>query len=845
MSGDNIPPVNLAFERQVLGAAIKSADGLVKVTSDTTADDYFDIGHKAIFRALSEYVTNGTDVDPILLARRLERDKTLANDVDPYGHVGDLVRDAAPFAALPERIADVRACAQGRDLITMGRDLITQAADTGGDPEAVQTALLNADEALRVMADKVVSQPWESIEDLVEKAQHEQTKPADIPTGFIDLDRLLQGGLRRSQMVVIAARPAQGKALALDTPLPTPTGWTTMGEVQVGDWLLDAQGRPTLVTAATNTMTNHDCYEVEFSDGEVITADADHLWLTQTCAERRTQGNASGVRTTREVGATLRVNKDQRANHSVLVAQPLDLDYAYLPIEPYTFGAWLGGGASDGNRLCSATSEIPMMVEADGYVVRDLVGPNYSIFLEEPNREALAERPCPICGNTFVPAIRDALTCGCACGAAARSLLRETGEKIELSGCADYGEPCSGVGYCETCRTGNHTFQGLLRGLGVLGYKHIPGRYLRGNKGQRRDLLAGLLDTVGTVMSSGQIQLALTDKDLADDAYELIVSLGYRASRRTKQTPTCYITTFTAEDQVFRLETKTLVHKDRNRMNGSTRNRFIHDVRPVPSVPVRCIQVDNTERLYLAGRGMIPTHNTTLALDICRHATIGKDKPGLFVSLEMNGSELAMRLMAAEGKVPLTNIRENGVSAREEEQLIKVIDQVKGAPLYVLDQVEPAWPTIRSAIISAHRRLGIEFVLLDYLQLIESDGSSSNNVSREQVVSRISRGLKALGRSLDICVIVVAQLNRGPEQRTDKRPMASDLRESGQIEQDSDIIMLIYQPQTHDPTTTRVGEADIIVAKQRNGPTGDVTLAFQGHYARFADMARVDVYPEA
>lgn len=236
---------------------------------------------------------------------------------------------------------------------------------------------------------------------------------------------------------------------------------------------------------------------------------------------------------------------------------------------------------------------------------------------------------------------------------------------------------------------------------------------------------------------------------------------------------------------------------------------------------------------------------STIAMDIARASSIRKHIPGLFISLEMSGRELAMRLMAAEGGVPLTNIRKHEVTEDDAAVLDGVLERIEDAPLYIIDRIEPTLPAIRGAIISAHRRLGIRWVVLDYLQLVTSDGT--NNPSREQVVANVSRALKSLGSLLDIVVIMVAQLNRGPEQRTDKRPAVSDLRESGQIEQDSDVIMMIFQPQTYDPATPRMGEADVIVGKQRNGPNGTVALAFQGHYARFASLASddVSVYPES
>ncbi|WP_281372135.1 DnaB-like helicase C-terminal domain-containing protein, partial [Streptomyces abyssomicinicus] len=132
---------------------------------------------------------------------------------------------------------------------------------------------------------------------------------------------------------------------------------------------------------------------------------------------------------------------------------------------------------------------------------------------------------------------------------------------------------------------------------------------------------------------------------------------------------------------------------------------------------------------------------------------------------------------------------------------------------------------------------GLSLIVVDYLQLMEPD-SSRNGENRQQEVSKISRGLKLLAKELEVPVIALSQLNRGPEQRQDKKPLMSDLRESGAIEQDADLVILLHREDAYEKESPRSGEADLIVAKHRNGPTATVTVAFQGHYSRFVDMAR-------
>ncbi|MDI9579912.1 MAG: DnaB-like helicase C-terminal domain-containing protein, partial [Thermobispora sp.] len=141
---------------------------------------------------------------------------------------------------------------------------------------------------------------------------------------------------------------------------------------------------------------------------------------------------------------------------------------------------------------------------------------------------------------------------------------------------------------------------------------------------------------------------------------------------------------------------------------------------------------------------------------------------------------------------------------------------------------------IRAKCRRLKQRHDLRFVIVDYLQLMSSN---KKHESRQQEVSEISRALKLLAKELEVPVVAISQLNRGPEQRQDKRPQISDLRESGSIEQDADVVILLHREDAYEPESPRAGEADLIVAKHRNGPTATVTVAFQGHYSRFVDMA--------
>ncbi|MCK9825203.1 replicative DNA helicase [Nocardioides cavernae] len=226
---------------------------------------------------------------------------------------------------------------------------------------------------------------------------------------------------------------------------------------------------------------------------------------------------------------------------------------------------------------------------------------------------------------------------------------------------------------------------------------------------------------------------------------------------------------------------------------------------------------------------------STLALDFCRAASIHNNLTSVFFSLEMTRSEIMMRLLSAEAKVPLNHIRNGTMRDDDWEKLARKMGQVSGAPMFIDDSPNMTMMEIRAKARRLKQRHDLKLIVIDYMQLMSSGKKVE---SRQLEVSEFSRNIKLLAKELECPIIALSQLNRGPEQRGDKRPMMSDLRESGSLEQDADMVILLHRDDVYEKESTRPGEADLIVAKHRNGPTRDLTVAFQGHYSRFVDMAQ-------
>jgi deoxycytidine triphosphate deaminase len=374
----------------------------------------------------------------------------------------------------------------------------------------------------------------------------------------------------------------EGKALALDTPIPTPTGWKLMDQLQIGDLVFDEDGRPTAVIDATEVMTGRECREVVFSDGTSLVCDLDHQWEVQTKYDRKR--GAARVLTTREMEGRLRVANHEYALH-VRRAAPVHYSPKHQPVDPYVLGAWIGDGTSTQAIITTVDEPILREFEFAGYGVRPATGP-------------IAFR---------------------------------------VGGAGQTRDPLTGR------YTGNESLHSELRSLGMLGDNHIPTAYLQGSVAQRQALLEGLMDTDGYVDEIGRCELTTVQPYLADQYFELIASLGHRPKLAVKTAwlngINCgpkYEIAFTPPTPVFRLPRKLARQK---RAGAFRHGRAITAIRRVDSVPVRCIQVASPRGLYLATRSFIPTHNSSLGrLGLIVHATAGFCDPGWkgTLTLELN-----------------------------------------------------------------------------------------------------------------------------------------------------------------------------------------------------------------
>ena len=637
---DRQPPQDLAAEQSVLGGMLLSKDAIADVIEALSTADFYKPAHSLVFEAILDLYSRGEPADTITVAAELEKVGTL-------GRIGGAVylhtlmatvptaANAAYYAQIVAEKAILRRLVEaGTRIVQLGYGG-SEGSVGGGEVDEIvdraQAEIYDVTERRTTEDYVVLEELLQPTMDEIDAIAQQGGRAAGVPTGFADLDNLTNG-LHPGQMIIVAARPGIGKALALDTPLITPGGWTTMGDIAVGDELIGADGRPTRVLAATEVMTGRPCFEVEFSDGEMVVADADHEWLTWDAPARKSMehpaagargwpaagrwtGNGAGsgprCRTTAELAATLYDGAE--LNHAVPTCEPVQMPDGDLPVDPWALGYLLGAAdlSGSGRVHCPAQDREWAMKEFDRLGLPVLESPSPAEFV-----------------------VQDV--------------------------------------------------QQTWRALGLHLGRCVPSPYRGGSIEQRAALVQGLMDSEGDVDRHGRYRFSTTERELAVGLRELLTSLGCTSrlscrylSHEGHPRPPVWEVVARSRASLARLPRKACSaaadwHRDHE-------SHSIVDVRSVPSVPVRCVQVDGPDRLYLAGKSMIPTHNSTLALDVARHAAVKHRQASVIFSLEMSKTEITMRLLSAEAGIRLSHMRAGTMGEQDWQKIVRRMTEISDA----------------------------------------------------------------------------------------------------------------------------------------------------------------------
>ncbi len=331
---------------------------------------------------------------------------------------------------------------------------------------------------------------------------------------------------------------------------------------------------------------------------------------------------------------------------------------------------------------------------------------------------------------------------------------------------------------------------------------------------RERSVLRQLISVGNSIAASAFNTEGRETRELVDDAERHVFEIAERGARGTKGAVPISALLGPVIDRIDEL------HQNPGKLTGigsgfATLDGLTNGLQP-------------GDLIIVAGRPSMG--KTTLAINMAESAVVGESKSALIFSMEMSAEQLTMRMLSSIGRIDQTHLRSGRLADDDWNRLDSAMRQLQSTRLYI-DETPALTPTeLQARARRLKREKGLDLIVVDYLQLMQVAGTKENRATE---ISEISRSLKALAKELKVPVVALSQLNRGVEQRQDKKPVMSDLRESGALEQDADVILLIYREEVYDPNTPKKGIADIIIAKQRNGPIGEVKLTFLGKYTKF------------
>lgn len=791
-----LPPHSVEAEQSVLGGLMLENTAIDRVADIINEQDFYRADHKAIWRQVTALINDNKPADVITVAEALDSHNQL-EDIGGLAYLAGLAQNTPSAANIRHYAEIVRERAVLRHLAEVGAEI----SESAYNPEGRSAGdILDAAEAKVFQikeAGAKTSQGWQPLQPLLVQVVnridelYSRDNPSDvtgIATGFVDLDSKTSG-LQPGDLIIVAGRPSMGKAQPLDARVRTRTGWKTMADLQVGDALASLDGQPSIVQGIY-PQGRRQVYRVSFSDGRATECCAEHLWRVHY-----RDWPAPRVLRTDQIMAML--GRVRYRNRLWIDTHAGEFGHGEpLPVDPWLLGALLGDGTLSGTALRFSTASTEMLQRIGAH-------------------------------------IGEAMTLSHA-GHYDYRIVRK--QQADLGGAS---------------RPESNPIRQALVGLGLWGvdsaHKFIPRTYLEANRDARLDLLRGLLDTDGWAERWGSIRLSTASRQLAVDVGELVRSLGGWCSIATKQPRfksadgvttkagqpayVCNIShpeprsLFLLSDKVARLP---VTWRRKKRLTFAA-------IEPSREAECQCIAVSHPDRLYITDQDVV-THNTAFSLNIAENVALDSGLPVAVFSMEMGAAQLVMRMLGSIGRLDQHKLRTGKIAEDDWHKLTSALGRLNEVPVFIDETPGLTAMEVRARARRLARqndgKLGL--IVIDYLQLMSGSGSGENRATE---ISEISRSLKGLAKELHVPVIALSQLNRSLEQRPNKRPVMSDLRESGAIEQDADVILFIYRDEVYNPDSPDKGSAEIIIGKQRNGPIGTVRMTFLGEYTKFENYA--------
>jgi replicative DNA helicase len=888
---ERVPPHNVEAEESVLGSMLLSKDAIAEVLELLREDDFYRPAHRTVFRSVLELYGHGDAVDAVTVQEELRRNGSLA-DIGGAPFLHTLVASVPTAANATYYARIVKEAGVLRRLIDVGTQIVQLGFET---PQDTERAVDIAESLVYQVAQGRVTEDYHSLRDVltgtleaIERLHEDHREITGVPTGFPDLDRLTSG-LQPANLIIVAARPAVGKCVEADALI---TEATTGARMTIREFVRRGRAGEDL-----RLHTLGDDWRLQTVRPNAFLDNGIKPVLRLTTRSGRTI-RATGNHPFRTLDGWVPLGGLQLGAR---IAVPRRLECAptvpEVPDELVALTAYLIGDGS----LTSATPRLNAcdpVVRADAAAWAEHAGVRAVEVAfrrceridcadelrqqrsgEEVHRHTTAlslstpwGQPNPLTQHLTSMGLMGVGSAGKRIPAAyfrmpdrqirlflsrlyatdgwasiqpywRRSTSRRASVKAEIGYCSISEELARGVqhlllrlGLSAFLRRKKVTYQGEVRYAWhvVMSHTYQVERFCRevGIFSKERQIQA-VLDAIGA-------RAGIANADTVPRAAWKLVLEEKGALSWAEVNARCGLPRnhnwHVGKEDIGRERLQRLAKAlDSERLRQLADAEVLWDevlrVEPDGIDQVYDLTVDGTHN-FVAND--IVVHNSTFGLDVARHAAVRAGVPTVVFSLEMSKTELVQRLMCAECTVDMQRLRTGRMEESDWTRLTRSLGKLADAPLFIDDSPGTTMMEIRAKCRRLRQRHGLGLVVVDYLQLMQS---SKRFESRQQEVSEISRSLKLLAKELEVPVIAISQLSRQPEARSDKKPMLSDLRESGALEQDADVVLFIYRDDLYDPESPRKGEADLILSKHRNGPTDTVTVTFQGQYSRFAPMA--------
>jgi replicative DNA helicase len=786
---EKLLPQNTEAESGVLGSIIIDPEAIVHIADFLQAEDFYRDAHRTIYEVILHLYQNHDAADLITICDELARRNKL-EEVGGPGYITSLINqvptsiNAEHYAHIVERNAILRR------LIQAAGDIAAMAYEEVDASEALD----RAEQLIFNITQRHARSDFSALRDLLvdymeklDSLQGQRGAIVGVPTGFSDLDRMT-GGLQRSDLIILAARPAMGKCLTSSTLIDDPEtgerltieeyvqqrrshvyGVSDTGKVRISaisDWI-DSGIQP--------------CYRVQTLSGRMVEVTGHHPFLT-----------ANGWVPLYDLTVGQHI--------AVPAAVPAFGNDESLPLDKVRLLAYL---IAEGG----LTGISPAFTNTDPILVED-----FKLIIA-----------------THFPA------------------------------CAIHQER---ITYTVAQRKEAYTQRGIailpanpltqwLKDLGLMGKlakdKFFPTGAWRWSRRYLAEFIRTLMSCDGSIYSlqgCPRIEFCVASPQLAADLQHAFIRFGIIA-KYCKSGKNAWRVAITSPESIKKYQEeigwigeKTTRFVDYKHVSPQTASKDIYwdkiiAIEPIGEHQVYDLSVPDGANFVAQD---VFVHNTSLALSLAHNSALRHKRSIAIFSLEMSKDQLLQRLLSMEAGIDQQRLRTGWIEDDEWERIISSMNRLSEANIWIDDTAGISTMEMRSKARRLQAEHGVDMVIVDYLQLMQSTAGGARNRNREQEISEISRNLKGLARELNVPVLALAQLSRAVESRQSKVPQLSDLRESGSIEQDADIVMFIYRDDVYNPDTERKNIADIILAKHRNGPVGEVSLYFQANQTRFHDL---------